>query len=351
MATMASGEATQWGPSGLPEMMLLRLDRNLSITSAYHPNPDVLAVPPDQLPGLPLADALRPGFADAITRVVLGAHSGTDSAEAGIQYSEDTLPSAAWEVSAYPLGEDETAVIVRDMKNLIAVRTYEEMYLGRLRDLALDSEELAQEERRLLAVEFHDRVIQPLAAAHLHLQSLMKRAQLDTDSSEETCQLVMTFIDGAIGESRAIAAELAPMVYYELGLHSALMALADERRATSGLHCLVSWAVPDDINVGDGARFFFYRAARELLTNVVKHSGVERCTLSVSGDERQLRMEVRDEGAGFEPSRFLMPAGTPGSGFGLFGIGEHVRRLGGELGLTTAPGTGTSVVLTVPIAG
>jgi CheY-like chemotaxis protein len=92
---------------------------------------------------------------------------------------------------------------------------------------------------------------------------------------------------------------------------------------------------------------FLYQSTRELLLNVIKHSGVKSARLEMSCDEeqKQLRVTVSDRGAGFDHSAVLKNEGT---GFGLFSIHERLQLMGASIRIESSPGNGASLSLIVP---
>jgi signal transduction histidine kinase len=91
-----------------------------------------------------------------------------------------------------------------------------------------------------------------------------------------------------------------------------------------------------------------YRAARELLINVTKHSEAQRAGVGLERQDHNIRICVADDGKGFDAS--LAGDGFSATGgFGLFNIREYLRHAGGTLQIKSAPGQGTEVVLTVPL--
>ena len=84
-------------------------------------------------------------------------------------------------------------------------------------------------------------------------------------------------------------------------------------------------------------------SVREALTNVVRHSGVNEATVSVTADDEKVVVEVRDDGCGFDPAE-PRAAGH----YGLIGMRERVERLGGEMKIESSHGQGTTVRLRIP---
>jgi signal transduction histidine kinase len=88
--------------------------------------------------------------------------------------------------------------------------------------------------------------------------------------------------------------------------------------------------------------------ARELLANVVKHSGASRVAVTVAADPDRIELDVRDDGRGFAPER--QEAALLEGHVGLASSEQRVRSAGGEFVVTSAPGRGTAVHVTLPAA-
>jgi signal transduction histidine kinase len=89
-----------------------------------------------------------------------------------------------------------------------------------------------------------------------------------------------------------------------------------------------------------------FRVCQEALNNIVKHSGATAAWLDLTRDSTHVRLVIRDNGKGFEPA-----AASPtvaGDGFGLMGMTERARMMGGDLTVESAPGKGTTVTIVVP---
>ena len=88
------------------------------------------------------------------------------------------------------------------------------------------------------------------------------------------------------------------------------------------------------------------RIAQEALTNVIKHSGATKATIDLDYGPQNVTLEIKDNGRGFEREK----SAGPGEGhFGLLGISERAKRLGGEVAITSELGRGTTIRVVVPI--
>jgi CheY-like chemotaxis protein len=164
---------------------------------------------------------------------------------------------------------------------------------------------------------------------------------------QETLETTTAILDEAIEAARSLTIDLYPPVLQEAGLISALGWLASrmrkKHRFTIDLHA-DDGAEPSS----DDLRFLLFECARELLLNVVKHSGVQKANVElVRTDDSKIKLIVRDSGKGFDTLLIAKRAQADGT-FGLFSIQQRIEHLGGRMEIETESGRGTEVALTVP---
>jgi len=200
-------------------------------------------------------------------------------------------------------------------------------------------------ERARLARELHDSVSQGLFSMTMHARAAqvsMALAGLDEDgalgrSIAELAELTR----GALAEMRALIFELRPTALAEEGLVAALRKQAAALTAREQLVITVD-GPEGRLALGGGAEEHLYRIACEALRNVINHAGAERVTVSVVDQADRLRMEVHDDGGGFDQA-----AAHPGR-LGLSTMADRAATTGGRLAITSTPGNGTTVVVSVP---
>ena len=100
------------------------------------------------------------------------------------------------------------------------------------------------------------------------------------------------------------------------------------------------------MSLSEADSILLFTAARELLFNVVKHSGVRRATLELADGAGGVVLRVSDRGCGFDPQRWRSQRPQ---GFGLFSIRERVESLGGVFALNSRPGRGVRVTVKLPL--
>jgi two-component system sensor histidine kinase UhpB len=199
----------------------------------------------------------------------------------------------------------------------------------------------AQEQERLrVARELHDEVGQTLTAIALEAE---RAAEAGSGADRESWLRVGEWVQRSIEDVRRIARELRPEALDDLGLVNAFIAMCNRVSAQAGIEIERHLAerLPDrDPNVD----LVVYRVAQEALTNVMRHSGASRATVSLEVIGDRLRLRVSDDGRGIEE-------GERGeSKTGLAGMRERAMLVGGTLTIRSEPGEGTEVELEVPLA-
>lgn len=215
-------------------------------------------------------------------------------------------------------------------------------YQEQLRSLASKLSTTEERERQRIAGDLHDQIGQALAIA------VMKLGVLRDSAPDRGLDDVAQLIEGALQATRSLTTELSPPVLHELGFGAALEWLAEEAQERDGLRV----EVEDDgqsgpLNGKIGITLF--KAVRELLVNVARHSRAKNVKVSVRRHGGEVRIAVRDDGVGFDPSEHHLKAVVEG-GFGLFNIREQLSHLGGRLAIVSQPGRATTVSLSVPLA-
>lgn len=209
---------------------------------------------------------------------------------------------------------------------------------------AMASEIVVTEERarQHFATDLHDTVVQTLGAAKLRGQLIQDEIP---DKAKPVFMQVQDMISQSITQSRQIMAELSPPVLNELGLIAALEWLTDQISSKNGIN--IKFRGRDEYEpIKHDLQVLLFQATRELLLNVVKHSGAQEASVSVGGDRKKIRIEVKDNGKGFDGKVAFRAEST--GGFGLFSVKERLRHLGGQLAIYSKPGKGTRAVITAP---
>jgi signal transduction histidine kinase len=201
----------------------------------------------------------------------------------------------------------------------------------------------AQErERARVARDLHDQIGQSLTSVLLALRLVERSLGGDDDDARDRIEEVRDLVAEALDESRRLAFELRPTVLDDVGLRPALERLVGDLAARHPL--VVALAVDgltDDDRLTPETETVVYRVVQEALTNVVRHAGAAKVSVSVRRFESGLVVTVVDDGHGFDPAE------AEGS-LGLAGVRERAALVGGHVTITSSSGQGTTVELEVP---
>lgn len=216
-----------------------------------------------------------------------------------------------------------------------------------LRSLPKLIREAQEAERRRVARELHDSVIQILSAVKFRLQAVEEQLADEHPSAWRNTLKTKANLEKAIQEVRRISRNLRPSELDDLGLAPALRSLCSEFGERTGVAVDLSISrlpqtVPNDIELN------LYRIIQEALGNIEKHSRATRVSLKLARELSQLRATIRDNGRGFDP---LAPRGRKSKppGMGLVDMRERAALLGGHCRLHSAPGEGTEILVEMPL--
>jgi signal transduction histidine kinase len=211
-----------------------------------------------------------------------------------------------------------------------------------LRRLAAHAESIKESERKRIAREIHDDLGQNLLALRIEVDLLASRTGRHPRLNART-RWMLEQIDAAVKSVRQIINDLRPNVL-DLGLTAAVDWQIAEFQRRTGLSCeLVSHN--NDLHVSDRCATTLFRILQESLTNVSRHARATKVRVELAVDPESISMTISDNGIG------LTTAGAPKPGsFGLVGIEERVRILGGKCIITGSPHAGTTIHVSIPAA-
>src|SRR4051812_13581553 len=199
----------------------------------------------------------------------------------------------------------------------------------------------AQEQERLrIARELHDEIGQTLTAIALEAERAAEAAAGVKD--REPWMRVAEWAQRSVEDLRRIARELRPEALDDLGLVNAFIALCNRVSAQADIEIdrqLTDRIPPHDPDID----LVVYRVAQEALTNVMRHSGASKATVSLDVIEDRLRLRVTDDGRG------IVDGERGDLKTGLAGMRERAMLVGGALTIRSGPNEGTEIVLDVPL--
>ncbi len=240
-----------------------------------------------------------------------------------------------------------------ELAQVVEVKTVELVQSqDRLRAMAAELNLLEQRERKRLATELHDHLQQMLVVGKLAIGQ-SKRAVQGVPVCETALKKVDDVLSDALAYSRTLVAELSPPVLRDHGLAASLKWLAEYMKNKHDHRVTVVVPDDEDLRLPEDQKILLFQSARELLINSSKHAGTGEATIRMEQRDGQLRIDVHDEGVGFDlAAAAAAAAGTTDGGisskFGLFSIQERMRALGGLFTIQSALGAGTTATLTLP---
>jgi two-component system NarL family sensor kinase len=231
-----------------------------------------------------------------------------------------------------------------DLRLLYTVGDLLAIAVERARLFARQADFGAAEERNRLAREIHDTLAQGLTAITLQLETAdaLLEAQDAPERSRQAIAQALSLARSNLEEARRSVLDLRAAPLQDHTLSQALSALAAEWSAKGQAPVRFHSAggsrpLPPNVEAG------LYRIAQEALTNAARHGHASIIRLELAAEPGQVRLTVEDDGRGFEPDQITADR------FGLLGLNERARLLGGSLSLQSSPGEGTRVEVTVPL--
>ena len=209
-----------------------------------------------------------------------------------------------------------------------------------------------EEERRRLARDLHDGLMQSLAGIGLSLELVERCIEADPVRKPEALAILKDLretVAGCLEEGRRILNDLRPLELNGRSLARALKDYAERVSSTAGLKVTVVISGQEQ-RLHPSLEAGLFRIFQEVLSNVTEHAGAREVALKLRFLPRSVSLDVADDGQGFEPPEDLRELASRGC-FGLVGVDERVRLLGGTWRISSRPGEGTEVRVRLPVAG
>jgi signal transduction histidine kinase len=228
------------------------------------------------------------------------------------------------------------------LESKVAQRTAQLQHrAGQLQKLALELSQAEDRERRRMATILHEDLQQQIAGAKFHLNLLKNR--IGNDARQQAVAVkIDEMLKEAIEKSRSLSHDLSPAVLNMRDLAEVLQWLAKRVRTQHGLTVRVNVSAATTLR-SEALAMFLFRAAQEMLFNVVKHAQTSAATLRARRIGRYVCLAVSDPGCGFDPGELKETAGL-----GLLSIRERVELLGGRMKIRSGKGHGSIFFLVVP---
>jgi signal transduction histidine kinase len=208
--------------------------------------------------------------------------------------------------------------------------------------LSVHVETVKEQERSRIAREIHDELGGTLTAIKIMLLRVGKGLVPEAAEAMDRLLSAEALVDSAMETTRRIATELRPAIL-DLGIVAAIEWQAAEFEKRMDIACQVTCAykeIPLDASIS----IVLFRVFQEALTNIAKHAGATRIEIELEADADSVTLQVHDNGRGIADKDL-----TKSQTFGILGMQERARSLGGEAGVRRTR-TGTAVTLRLPQA-
>ncbi|MBZ0158138.1 MAG: HAMP domain-containing protein [Alphaproteobacteria bacterium] len=266
-----------------------------------------------------------------------------------------------------PLGSDEILVLSRsfetmrqrltesleeirnhtaDLEHRVAQRTEQIRESRQKVELLLKKGISSQEEeRRRIARELHDEILQDLSAFLINLDICrLSPGEVGVEKIDAMRALVLKTIDGI----HTVIQNLRPTVLDDLGLEAAIGWLLEKHLREKGVMCSLLIENRHTERFPSQVEIALFRTIQESVINIARHAKAGSVSVSLKTDEHFVSVIIEDDGVGFELQEVLLHAPEDGRGLGILGMSERVALLDGKFQIYSTPGEGTKIVLRVP---
>jgi signal transduction histidine kinase len=199
--------------------------------------------------------------------------------------------------------------------------------------------QIAEKERKRLASDLHDEVLQEL----LNMRRLLERSS-DEQLLKEEKEQIRRGLENAEFMIRETCSELMPSFLSDHGILHAISKLVDKTRLRADFQ-LEYQSEPITDSLSDEQTTTIYRIVQELINNALKHSDARKVTLEVAQQDGLLNIRYSDDGKGMETGKDFSQTNR----FGLRGISERVRMVGGSVSMESQPGRGMKILCAIPL--
>ena len=238
-------------------------------------------------------------------------------------------------------GKSQQTAVLRDVtETRRAERELVEMN-SQLRGLSIAQEKIREQERGRIAGELHDDLGQQLTGLKLDVSWLSNRIKDGRLPERDKVDALRQHIDVAIASVRRISTELRPLILNDLGFGEAVAWQAGEFSKRTGITVSLDLSGQDQVT-GDDLSIALFRITQESLTNVARHSRAGHAIIDLSLNDDSLVLTIQDNGQGVDHEHNT-------GGFGLLGMRERAKAIGGTFTLRNRPEGGAEVRIEIPL--
>jgi signal transduction histidine kinase len=202
-----------------------------------------------------------------------------------------------------------------------------------------------EDERRRISRELHDVVAQLLTGINVRLAALKTGALSNTKGLNQKISRTQRLVEKSVDIVHRFARELRPAVLDDLGLIPAVHSFLKGFTKETGIRVSLTASAGVE-RLSSAKRTTLYRIVQEALTNVVRHAQAGRVDVSIRKLPRAVRVQIKDDGKGFEVDRMWRERQS--RHLGMLGMRERVEMVGGRFTVESAPGQGVAIQAQVP---
>jgi signal transduction histidine kinase len=238
-----------------------------------------------------------------------------------------------------------------ELETRVRARTLElEMLNAELQDRERERRQLLErvinaqeEERKRIARELHDEIAQAVTALLMSLEGIEIPGAEISLMLQDRISRAKRLSENALHELRAMIHDLRPAALDDLGLFPAIRWHAEQHLTPLGIQVSIDTRALKS-RLPPSVETVVFRVMQEAISNISRHANARNVRILLESNGTAMIARIEDDGLGFEPSR---PRG--GEGWGLVGMRERVNLIGGKVEVSTAPGSGTKIVITIPV--
>ena len=204
--------------------------------------------------------------------------------------------------------------------------------------------EAQEKERSRIARELHDDICQRLALLSISIDLANRDSTFESGATKQSLEDIQRHCSEIAADVQSLSHQLHSSKLEHLGIVSAIGGFCEELEKQHGVEIqFSSGGVP--AHLPQDASLCLFRVAQEALHNAIKHSGVSRFAVELTGKGGSVRLVVRDAGVGFDVEQAKKNAGL-----GLVSMQERIHLVHGSFSVESKPGEGTKIIVTVPLA-
>lgn len=234
-------------------------------------------------------------------------------------------------------------ILVNDLSEKIIAEEKLKNSHKELRELATHLQNIRESERSHMAREIHDELGQQLTGLKMDISWINKKIEPSDFELKQKMSETIKLIDNTVRTVRRIATQLRPSILDDLGIIAAMEWQSEEFQKRSEIETIFKTTV-SNLNISSQIAIGLFRIYQENLTNVLRHSQATKVNTQLSMQGNLLILNINDNGIGFNPADIKNK-----KTLGLLGMKERTLILGGTYEISSIPGKGTSVVITIPI--